>query len=395
VILAQIGWGKGDQVDVGASDGSLAGAVLSPRDEEPVDLASCANRWKKAFKGAHMVMADPQFYVTTIPNARDGKLPSYPYYAPSLSRASFTPTAVRGFAEKVLDFQDSIDVDRWLSPTVLFNSFRDPWSQIALSLAQSSIEVHKSKSKSKGLLVSLVVDEQALRDRPALDEYLDAISTFEVDGFYIIVRRNDPTYPAAYEEDALVNLMYLTHVLSDRNSFEVIHGYTDIVGSLFLAAGAKAICTGWYSNLRQFSLARFLPATGGRPPRARYTSRQLMNSLFVNPEMAQIATAKRMASVLSGTGYDSSIGSNPLGAPWPRRTSCLHHWKVLSAIDAKVTAGKKVTARVSALEELLKVAQATYTELGVAGVTFEPMTGPRDVSLWQRAVSRFKAEIGL
>jgi hypothetical protein len=395
LILAQVGWGRDEYVEAGASDGSLAGAILSPRDEEPTALAAYAKSLRSLFSRRALVLVDPQFYVTTIPNARDGKLPLYPYYVPSLTRSSFDPTGVRDYAKKTIDFQATLDLDRWVSPTVLFNGFRDPWSQIALSLGQSSIEVWKSKGKAKPLLVSLVVDEQALRDRTSLDEYLDAISTFDVEGFYVVVRRNDPNYPAAFEEDALVNLMYLTYVLGDRNSFEVIHGYTDLVGALLLAVGAKATASGWYSNLRQFSLNRFLPAKGGRPPRDRYTSRQLMNSIFVNPELYQIDEAGKVQEVLSGTGYDSVMSSGPLNAPWPRKTSCLHHWKVLSTIRAAVTTGKKVDDRLTALEGLMKVAQATYTDLSSAGVNFEPMTGPREISMWQRAVKRFRAEVGL
>ncbi len=395
MIFAQVGWGKGGYVEDGANDGSLSGAVLSPRDDEPGALASYASGLKRGFGRHGVSMVDPQFYVTMISGARDGNLPLYDYYTRSLTRASFDAVEVRRYAKQVLQFQSSLDVDRWVSPTVLFNSFNDPLSQVALLLAQASIAEWKSKKSGKPLLISLALDEQALRDRASLDEYLDAISTLDAKGFYLCVRRNDPSYPASYEEDVLVNLMYLTYVLGNRNSFEVVHGYTDIVGALLLAAGAEAICSGWYSNLRQFSLARFMPTTGGRSPRPRYTSRQLMNSIFVNPEMYQIAQAGKLADVISVTGYDTEMGNDPLKADWPRKASCLHHWKVLSNIGKTVTADKKVAERLTALEGLLKVAQATYSDLGSAGVTFEPMTGPREVTMWQRAVKRFRAEVGL
>jgi hypothetical protein len=395
MILAQVGWGKSDYVEAGIADDSLGGAVLGPRDDEPTEIAALATSLQKKLGKSGLVILDPQFYVTTIQSARDGKLPAYPYYVPSLTRASFGPTEVGKYAKDVLDFQAPLQVNRWVSPTVLFNGFRDPWSQIALSLGQASITEWKGRKPRKPLLVSLVVDELALRDRPALDEYLDTISTLEADGFYIIVRRNDINYPAAYEEDALVNLMYLTYVLGDLNSFEVIYGYTDLVGSLLLAAGAKGTSSGWYSNLRQFSLKRFLPSMGGRQPRDRYTSRQLMNSILVNPELAQVDAAKKLPAVLSGTGYDSVMESGPLGASWPRRTQCLHHWKVLAALDAVIAKGKKVDGRLATAENLINIAQATYSDLGSAGVTFEPTNGPREGAMWQRAIKRFRAEVGL
>lgn len=394
MMIAQVGWGKSDYVESGIHDGSVAGAVLSPRDDEPSSLSAYASSLQTILKGGGLVLFDPQFYATTIASAKDGKLPSYPYYVPSLTRASFGPANVQTYAESVLDFQSGLALDRWISPTVLFSGFRDPWSQAALSLAQASIDTHKTLREKKPLLVSLVLDEQALRDRHSLDEYLDTISTFDAKGFYVIVRRNDPNYPAAYEEDVIVNLMYMTYVLADRNSFEVVHGYTDLPGILLSPAGATAVGTGWYSNLRQFSMRRFLPASGGRQPKTRYTSKALLNSVFINPELEQIRASGGLSSVLSGTIYDSILSPKPLGAPWPLRTSTLHHWKVLSNLIGIIESGKGITQKLDSLEKMIGNAGAMYAALTTAGVTFDSMTGPRDLALWQKAVKRFRSEIG-
>lgn len=394
MIIAQIGWGKSDYVECGIHDRSVTGAILSPKDDEPAALSAYASSLQATLNGKGLVLFDPQFYATTIASAKDGKLPSYPYYAAALSRASFGPANVEGYAKSVLSFQEGLAVDRWVSPTVLFNGFRDPWSQAALSLAQASIDVHKSFKKKTPLLISLVLDEGALRDRHSLDEYLDTISTFDAEGFYIIVRRNDPNYPASYEEDAIVNLMYMTYVLGDRNSFEVIHGYTDLPGVLLLPIGAAAIGTGWYSNLRQFSMRRFLPGGGGRQPKPRYTSKALLNSLFINPELEQVRASGGLSTVLAGTGYDSVMAPSPLNAAWPLKTSTLHHWKVLSDLLRGVTSGKTISLRLDTLEKVIGGAIATYSALATSGVTFDSMTGPRDVTIWQRALKRFRSEIG-
>jgi len=46
-------------------------------------------------------------------------------------------------------------------------------------------------------------------------------------------------------------------------------------------AGAEAGATGWWSNLRVFSLDRFMPAGGGRLPIQRYLSKLLLNRITV------------------------------------------------------------------------------------------------------------------
>jgi hypothetical protein len=397
MILGQVGWGRGDYVEKGIDDGSLNGAVLGPRDADPSALATCAQSLQQRLKGRGRVFVDPQFYATTVTNARDGSLPDYPYYTPALTRASFGPAQVGRYVKGVLDAQEQLEVDRWVSPTVLFYGFRDPWSQIALTMAQAAIGEAASRSRStpKPLLLSFVIDELALRDRSALDEYLNTISTLDAHGFYIVIRRNDPNYPAAYEEDALVNLMYLTYVLSEVNDFEVVHGYTDLVGSLLLAAGADSVCTGWYSNLKQFSMSRFMQSKGGRQPRDRYTSQPLLSSLFVSPELEQVDAAGKLDQVLSSTGYDTVFKSGPLGAHWPRRTACLHHWKVLSSLNAIISRDRGVVKRISTVEGLVRASQAIYAELISDGVTFEPFTGPRDGAMWLRALARFRAEADL
>ena len=72
-------------------------------------------------------------------------------------------------------------------------------------------------------------------------------------------------YPGAYDEDALLNLTYLTYVLSKVNDFEVVHGYADTHAPILSMAGAMHTGTGWFSNLRQFSFKPFQDSAGRAP----------------------------------------------------------------------------------------------------------------------------------
>jgi hypothetical protein len=94
--------------------------------------------------------------------------------------------------------------------------------------------------------------------------------------------------------------------------------------------------------------------------------------------------------------YDSVMNTGPTQALWPQRTSALHHWMVLSELDAAVLKGKKISNRLSIPEALGNTALATYTTLGAAGVPFvEPPTGPRDSAMWTRVIKRFRSEVGV
>src|SRR5438309_4203427 len=126
-MYAQHGYGKSDDIQEGLARGHIQGVILSPRDEDPTALKAFATALHKKFLKKATILFDPQFYVTTIPAAKDGNLPAYPYYAPSLTRATFTPSAVQNYAKDVIDFQSGIGVDAFVAPTVSFNGFRDPW----------------------------------------------------------------------------------------------------------------------------------------------------------------------------------------------------------------------------------------------------------------------------
>ncbi|MHB8927618.1 MAG: hypothetical protein ACYC9Q_08160 [Bacillota bacterium] len=396
-VLAQHGYGKSDKIQTALREGVLGGLVLSPKDEEPSKMYDYIDLLRGEFGGNIAILFDPQFYATTIPSCRDGYLTGYPYYQPGLTRGRFiSQSDIHQYALNALKYQANLNLSGLMSPAILFQDFRDPWSQIALSMLRESIDVHASLSGAPPLYLSIVVDENAFKNRDALDEFLDLVSAWDFAGVYLVVRRNDPNYPAFFEESVLANLMYLVYVLGKVNEVEVVCGYTDLAGILLRAVGARAIASGWFNSLRQFSLNRFLPATGGKQPRPRYTSAQLLNSILVVPELAAIHTLGMLPSVLSGTSRDSVMsGSNPANASWTPSTSCLHHWEVLSSQTRRFASQESISANLDLLRNTINQAIGLYRVLSAAGVPFEAATGPRDLEVWLRAVAAFRAEVNV
>jgi hypothetical protein len=396
-IYAQHGWGKSDKIEAGLRAGHLSGVILSPRDEQPNRMADLVDDLRDEFGEEITILFDPQFYATTVVPARDGRLPDYSYYEPGLARGRFIAQAdIQRYVENTLAYQTTLRLDRVIAPSVLFGDFRDPWSQIALSLAEEAIVVHAGLGSAPPLLVSLVIDESALRSRDALNEFLDIITVWDLAGVYVVVRCNDPNYPALLEETSLANLMYLVYVLAKVNGLEVVCGYSDLVGLLLHAVGAKATGTGWFNSLRQFSLARFQPTTGGQQPRARYTSTPLLNSILVLPELEACHQVGAIGQVLSTTSYDGVMASgNPANSPWPLEVACLHHWEVLHDVAQLVSSQLSVAENLAVLEDRVRQAVATYRLLEGAGVVFEPSTGPRNLALWLRGIASFRADAGI
>ena len=181
-LLAQCGFGRSDKIEQGIQAGTITGVILSPRDERRERLeAFCADLHRDASDFA--VLFDPQFYAAPLTSARDGSLTEYPYYMNNtgLSRNQFRPRQIQEYVRLCLDYQvQSLPGLAYLiSPSVAFEDFRDSWSQIALSMAEASIDDWAGRRGVPPLLVTIVVSEASLRDANRMNEFLDTLSALE------------------------------------------------------------------------------------------------------------------------------------------------------------------------------------------------------------------------
>lgn len=400
-ILAQCGYGRGGKIERGLSDGVVYGAIMSPRDEKKDRLEQAIQDWGGSHPDA-LIMFDPQFYAASLNNPRDGHLSEYNYYNNNsgLSRTHFSGTRIQGYVRECLDYQHQTfgsNVAYLISPTILFDGFRDSWSQIALNMAVESADYHSSLKSPQPLLISLVISETAFQTMDAVEEFLDALTEIDAQGFYIIIRRNSASVQNAMESAPFGRFMYFCHVLTTINEYDVIVGYSDWHSFLLEAAGVTHTATGWYQNLRQFSLARFRPSSGGRRPLKRYSSAPLLSCPLINPELQDIHLANLLPLVLSGSTYDAILQNGPAEgeANWTDEISCLAHWYSLSALSQRLSALPTQRRRIREAERFMQNALTLYAQLGSQNVSFNPITGPDHILEWQDSLKEFRALAGL
>ncbi|MDD5005875.1 MAG: hypothetical protein PHS93_05155 [Candidatus Omnitrophica bacterium] len=393
-FFVQHGYGKSDKITRGIQAGHLQGVIMSPRDEDPVNLQSYVASLRQEFSNIPIIF-DTQFYVTTVSPVKEGNLSSYPYYHAGLTRGDFiAPADIGRYIRESIDYQMQLPLSYLVSPTVLFDDFQDPWSQIALSMAQESIAYQANLRGAPPLLISLVFSETALRSADRMGEFLDIISVFQAAGFYIILRRSNDHYTTQMDSSTLQNLLYMTYALAELNSFEVIYGYTDIMGILLHVVGAAATACGWFNSLRQFSLSRFQPSTGGRPARDRYTSIPLLNSILVIPELDSIYRSGLIDEVLTATSYDGILRTDPANAPWTKDISYLHHWNAVQQAIGQVATGT-IGQRLNSMLEMIARARAIYARLEQGAVAFEPYSNSAHLEQWQRAIQNFRTDTSI
>ncbi len=285
-----------------------------------------------------------------------------------------------------------------LSPSVLFEDFRDSWSQIALNMAEASIYHHASLVAAPPMLITVVTSENALRNATGLGEFLDALSGLEVDGFYLLVNRSSSGFQAAMDTRAMENLMYFVHVLANLNDYRVVVGYSDWLGFLLHTIGASATATGWHQSLRQFSMTRFEPAAGGgRRPRKRYSSAPLLSNPLIVPELDDIYRAGVLANLLSGSTYDEILRTGPAAgeARWTDDIGCLTHWAAVGRAISRIESQRRPAAKLNAALDLIDGALTLYDRLLTRGVNFETQTGPGHLASWRESVLAFRHTAGV
>lgn len=382
-ILAQHGWGKTTKIETGLNNGSLGGVIMSPCNETPANLETFLSNLPSTSER----LVDPQLYIGTLSDRRNNQFRNYPHSCRNLTPAAFNAAETQRLVSATLNWQYGLNVTAVLSPTVIIDDLAGQWALTSSMLAQETVARH---NQEKPLLISIVVEEAALRQRRLVNQWLDELTELDVDGFYLVVKRSSDSYSQRYDREALTSLLYLCYSLAELNQYMVYLGYTDMATPLMHAVGVTATASGWYGALRQFTLRRFLPSTPSRRARPRYSSLPLYNSIFMT-ELDGVYDGGLIVDVLSGTPFDDRFrgNTNPENVVWPDEDSWLHHC-VLDAIYRSAV-GNSVSDRLNAVRTGILQAQLLYARLATL-VPFAPETGPNHLDDWLEALNRFRAE---
>jgi len=395
-LLAQHGYGKSDKLEVGLRDDVIGGAVFSTKDEKPESLARCVRSLRAIHPDATIII-DPQFQLSMYRPAKSRYLTEYEYFTPNLRPADFArPTTVQKYVKQVIDVQRELEVTSFLSPTVHVDSFSEREYQVALSLAAESLEYHAGlNDEDRPLQLSFVLNEHAFAKQGGVDEFLDHLTAWEAEGVYLVVARAESGYSTRFDPNRLANVMYAVYVLGALNDMEVTCGYTDLHGVLLRAAGATSFAGGWSQGCRYYHRSRFLERKGGgRPPRLRYCSSPLLNSIFLT-ELEQIHDVGELDSVLSETPSDSVItaAASPVSSDWSQQLSMTQHWEALSQLDADIQGD--VLGDVTWVEESIAEARVLYSGLGEACVACDRVSWGDHLEEWADALKMVRGKAAI
>ena len=394
-IFVQHSHGKSDKIDTLIEKEFTTGIILSPKGESsPQKMAEVIKTYSK--NPNLEILFDPHFHLGLIENCTDTKIKDYPYYISPLTAKHFSsPQKIINYVSSTLEYQiKNLNLSKFISPTCIIESFET--SLASILMAQSSVDYANDNNITKSLYVSFVISENAFRgSKDSLDDFITNITSIDnLDNVYLVIDKINEGYSQQMDADILQNILYFVYSLSNRNNINIICGYSDLIGLVYLTAGAKILATGWSQKTRYFSKNNYKEMSGGSQPKPRYTSIPLLNSIFNVPELQTIKNLGYFEEVLSNTSYDSILIENDLTTDaWNRSISYYHHMECINILAKEIENIDNIEQRIDLMLEKINNANILYTKLIHANVPFDTHNDKKHLKQWKSALENFKEMI--
>lgn len=367
-LYGQHGHADGHKIEEGLRRQLIDGVIYSPKDVSLVRLQQNLESHRAEFPNAD-ILFDPQYYASTLavdPNARTGKLgEDYDsYFAPRRRSQLLSEEQVTEDIEKVCNFQADLDVSAIIAPNIIISrSFDSAEAAIAMDFFRNSGTAGRAANHGRPVFATLAISRDTLLNREELLGFLNELTVVEnpPDGFYILIATNSSeARTEMYHADVLAGWMLINHTLA-TNGFVVVNGYSDLLTPFLGAARGSAGATGWWSNLRAFSLDRFHPPVGGgRLPVERYLSCSLLNRITFYELDALRAVAPEVLNGLSTDAiYTDSEGCQP-----QRNQEVLQSWDAIRELNSRLGSENQREA-LRRCRTAISLAEEFYAEIGL------------------------------
>jgi hypothetical protein len=369
-VYAQHGHQPADKIVAGLEEKILDGVIFSPRyaDRQKMEERIAAVR---AVATDADVLIDPEFYATRqigTPNCQLGYLEEWDYFQVQRRRDLVRSDVVTGILRDAADELHQLDVSAHIAPNLYISqSFDSMEAGIALNFIAES---KSAFGDSTPVYASLAVDRRALLCTTDFKAFLNDLTALEnpPDGYYVLIggglinERSDLAHSDVVDANIIGGWMLLNFILS-RNGFRVLNGCADILAPFLGAAGGHAAATGWWSNLRVFSMGRYVKPekAGGALPIPRYLSKLLLNR--VKPDEL-LAYSRVVPGVLNRLAHDSDYTSGAAN----RKIEALQTWEALQSLNSEIISANLDQALKNLLDRIVR-AKGAYARLQSRGLS--------------------------
>ena len=221
--------------------------VLSPRDLNDKQLRSLAKD-VAGIKGGKTLF-DPQFYV---PHADHDRLCSHGFWPADFASGSFFQgPEMKSLIRQIVELNNDLGTEAIILPGMLANPVDDLW----LTHHESLLTTARDMAAGRKIYATLALGADTARSREQVTALLEAVNGWKADGYYIVCEHPNGEY-LVQDPIWLAHILDLTAGLRLAGA-EVILGYCNHQMLLAHVAGANAICSGTWMNVRSFPPGKF------------------------------------------------------------------------------------------------------------------------------------------
>lgn len=372
-LFAQHGHQPSDKIKRGLEEKVIDGVIFSPRYVSPEKLNNLIEEARNSNENAE-IFIDPEFYATCHvdnPNNQLGYLPDWEHFIPQRRRDLVTAKTVDSVLQKTFEIMNSYNASAFVSPNIYISeSFDSMEAGISINFINRSKTLASSLNKSIPTYATLAVDYRALLNTSNLKAFLNDITALDnpPDGFYILIGRGminerSDIVNSEIVTSAVIGAWMLINYILSINEYQVINGYSDILTTFLGAVGGFAGATGWWSNLRTFTLGKYIrpERSGGRAPNIRYLSKKLLNRLKLEERENY---SEIISDIKNNLPHDHDYDS---GVP-DRSTESLQTWEAIASLN-KDLIRDDVDDSLKVLEKAVVDAGNVYSRLVSVGLT--------------------------
>jgi hypothetical protein len=369
-VYAQHGHQPSDKIASGLREKVIDGVIFSARYADPERMRERIAETRDQRRDAD-VLVDTEFYATRqigTPNSQLGYLEDWNYFTAQRRRDLVRSDVVEGVLKNTFEGMAGLDVSAHIAPNIYISqSFDSMEAGIALNFISGAKTAFAGE---KPVYATLAVDRRALMNTTDFKAFLNDLTMLEIppDGFYVLIggglinERNDLAHSEVVDAKIIGGWMLLNFILS-QNGFRVINGCADILTPFLGVAGGQAGATGWWSNLRVFSMGRYIKPEkpGGALPITRYVSKLLLNRIKVDE---LVAYSRVLPDVLNRLPHDKDYTG---GLP-TRTIEALQTWEAVDSLNNELL-DRDLEKSLNNLSGRIAQAKAAYAQLESRGLS--------------------------
>lgn len=246
-LYLQFGYGMMEHCRSLVSRWGDGAVILSPRDLDEKQLLRLS---EDIGRSGGEVLFDPQFYV---PQANHDRLVAHAFWPENYSTVGFwSGDELRQMIGELLALNRTIGCKDFILPGVYAEKVDDDWLAIQRSVRE---EVARHDTSGLHILATVALSGDSSRSTDEVHELLEDADEWDVDGIYLVCEHPKGAY-LVDDPGWLSNVADLCAGFRLRGK-RVIIGYCNHQMLLVACAGANAVASGTWMNVRSFPPGKF------------------------------------------------------------------------------------------------------------------------------------------